>query len=222
MMTKNGSKLVSESSSAPFPSIGNRRTFQLGVDHVSKADARIRVIVKKRGPIDFQIDGDPFQSLVEAIISQQLNGPVAKTIFDRLKALVNSEPISAETLGQVSVSRMRKAGVSPQKIRYLKDLTSRILKGRLNLHDLKLMPDEEIIRQLDEVKGIGPWTAHMFLLFTLGRTDVLPVGDLGIQKSIQKVYSLRKLPNAERIGQIAESWHPYCSVASIYLWHAKS
>lgn len=221
MMTKNGSKLVSESSSAPFPNIGNRHTFQLGVDHISKADAKIRAIVKKRGLIDFQIDGDPFESLVEAIISQQLNGPVARTIFGRLKATVNIEPISAESLGQVSVSKMRKAGVSPQKIRYLKDLTSRILKGRLNLRDLKLMPDEEIIRQLDEVKGIGTWTAHMFLLFTLGRTDVLPVGDLGIQKSIQRVYSLRKRPNAERISQIAESWHPYCSIASIYLWHAK-
>jgi DNA-3-methyladenine glycosylase II len=159
--------------------------------------------------------------LVEAIISQQLNGLVARTIFGRLKTIVNSEPISADSLGQVSVSRMRKAGVSPQKIRYLKDLTSRIRKGQLNLRDLARRSDDEVIRQLDEVKGIGPWTAHMFLLFTLGRTDVLPVDDLGIQKSIQRVYSLRKRPNAERIGEIAESWHPYCSIASLYLWHAK-
>jgi len=220
-MPEKESKLVTESNSSSFPSIGNPHTFQLGVDHVSKADARIRAIVKKRGKIEFQIDGDPFESLVEAIISQQLNGLVARTIFGRLKTTVNSEPISSESLGQVSAPRMRKAGVSPQKIRYLKDLTSRILKGQLNLHDLKRLPDEEIIRQLDEVKGIGPWTAHMFLLFTLGRTDVLPVDDLGIQKSIQRVYSLRKRPNAERIGEIAESWHPYCSIASLYLWHAK-
>lgn len=213
--------MKAEPDPADFPSIGNRHTFQLGVDHVSKADARIRAIVKKRGTIDFEIDGDPFESLVEAIISQQLNGPVARIIFGRLKAIVNTEPISADILGQVSVPKMRKAGVSPQKIRYLKDLTSRVLKGRLNLHDLKHMPDDEIIRQLDEVKGIGPWTAHMYLLFTLGRTDVLPVDDLGIQKSIQRVYSLRKRPNAERISQIAESWHPYCSIASLYLWHAK-
>lgn len=220
-MPKKESKPVTELNSAPFPSIGNPRTFQLGVDHVSKADARMRAIVKKRGLIDFQIDGDPFESLVEAIISQQLNGLVARTIFGRLKAIVNSEPISADSLGRVSVPRMRKAGVSPQKIRYLKDLTSRIRKGQLNLHDLKRRPDNEVIRQLDEVKGIGPWTAHMFLLFTLGRTDVLPVDDLGIQKSIQRIYSLRKRPNAERIGEIAESWHPYCSIASLYLWHAK-
>lgn len=221
-MPKNESKLVpSQSNSGPFPSIGNPHTFQLGVNHISKADRKIRSLIKKRGTINFHIDGDPFESLVETIISQQLNGAVARIIFGRLKAIVNSEIINADSLGRVPVSRMRKAGVSPQKIRYLKDLTSRILEGQLNLHDLKRRSDNEIIRQLDEVKGIGPWTAHMFLLFTLGRTDVLPVDDLGIQKSIQKVYSLRKRPNAERISEIAESWHPYCSIASLYLWHAK-
>ncbi|MGA2626294.1 MAG: DNA-3-methyladenine glycosylase 2 family protein [Candidatus Bathyarchaeia archaeon] len=220
-MPKNGSNIVAQYSSASFPNIGSPHTFRLGVDHVSKSDPNIRTLVKKIGVIDFHLDGDPFESLVEAIISQQLNGAVARTIFGRLKAMVNSETITAESLGRVPVPKMRKAGVSPQKIRYLKDLTSRILGGKLNLHDLKRRPDDEIIRQLDEVKGIGPWTAHMFLLFTLGRTDVLPVDDLGIQKSIQRVYSLRKRPNAERINKIADSWHPYCSIASLYLWHAK-
>jgi len=207
--------------SSPFPSIGNSHTFRLGVKHISRADAKIRPIIKEHGIINFQIDGDPFESLVEAIISQQLNGLVARTIFGRLKTLVNSETISAKGLEHVSIPKMRKAGVSPQKIRYLKDLTSRILEGQLNLPDLKRMPDDEVIRQLDEVKGIGPWTAHMFLLFNLGRTDVLPVDDLGIQKSIQRVYSLRKLPKAERICEVAQNWHPYCSIASLYLWHAR-
>ena len=213
--------MVAQFSSAPFPTIGNPHTFQLGVDYVSRNDPKIRTLVKKLGVIDFHLDGDPFESLVESIISQQLNGAVARAIFGRLKTIVNSDTITADSLGRVPIPRMRKAGVSPQKIRYLKDLTSRILEGKLNLHDLKRRPDDEIIRQLDEVKGIGPWTAHMFLLFTLGRTDVLPVDDLGIQKSIQRVYSLRKRPNAERINEIAYSWHPYCSIASLYLWHAK-
>jgi len=220
-MPKNESHLIPRFNSAPFPSIGNSHTFRLGVEHISKADVKIRSLIKEHGIINFQIDGDPFESLVEAIISQQLNGPVARTIFGRLKILVNSEIINAKSLEQVSVPEMRKAGVSPQKIRYLKDLTARVLEGQLNLHDLTGRPDEEVIHQLDEVKGIGPWTAHMFLLFTLGRTDVLPVDDLGIQKSIQRVYSLRKRPNTERISKIAESWHPYCSIASLYLWHAK-
>ena len=204
-----------------FPSIGERRTFQLGVDHVCRVDPKIRQLVKKLGMIEFEAGGDPFESLVEAIISQQLNGQAAKVIFGRLKALVKSEFVDAQALHNIIASKLRKAGVSPQKIRYLKDLSSQVVKGRLDLDDLNSRPDGEVIRILDEVKGIGPWTAHMFLLFTLGRPDILPVGDLGIQMSIRKVYSLRKLPNPEKIEMIARNWHPYCSVASLYLWHAK-
>ncbi len=204
-----------------FPSIGERRTFQQGVDHISRVDPKIRQLVKKHGMIEFEVGGDPFESLVEAIISQQLNGHAARVIFGKLKALVKSEIVVAQALESVPASKLRKAGVSPQKIRYLKGLSSRVVSGRLDLHDFDSRPDDEVIRILDEVKGIGPWTAHMFLLFTLGRPDVLPVDDLGIQMSIRKVYSLRKLPNAEKIKKIARHWHPYCSVASLYLWHAK-
>jgi DNA-3-methyladenine glycosylase II len=171
--------------------------------------------------IEFENGGDPFESLVEAIISQQLNGQVARTIFGRVRALVaKTEIVDARTLGRIPHSKLKRAGVSPQKIRYLKDLSSQVVKGRLVLRDLNSKPDDEVFQILDEVKGIGPWTAHMFLLFTLGRPDVLPVDDLGIQKSIRKLYSLRKLPNAEKIKKIARDWHPYCSVASLYLWHA--
>jgi DNA-3-methyladenine glycosylase II len=178
------------------------------------------VLVKKHGLIGFEVDGDPFESLVGSILSQQLNGAVAKSIFEKLKA-ISSDPISAQSLKEISTSKLRRIGVSPQKISYLRDLSSRVLSGHLDLDDLKDRSDDEIIRALDEVKGIGPWTAHMFLLFTLGRTDVLPVGDLGIQMSIRKVYSLRKDPDAEKIRKIARNWHPYCSVASLYLWREK-
>jgi DNA-3-methyladenine glycosylase II len=159
--------------------------------------------------------------LVEAIISQQLNGRAATLIFGKLKALLSTEVIDAPSLHKLPASRLRKVGVSPQKIRYLRDLSSRVVRGKLNLENLKNMPDDEVIQILDEVKGIGPWTAHMFLLFTLGRPDVLPVDDLGIQTSIRKVYSLRQLPDGKRIQKIAKKWHPYCSVASLYLWHSK-
>jgi DNA-3-methyladenine glycosylase II len=142
-------------------------------------------------------------------------------IFGKLKALLHTDIIDAPSLHKVSASRLRKVGVSPQKIRYLRDLSSRVVRGKLNLENLKNMPDDEVIQILDEVKGIGPWTAHMFLLFTLGRPDVLPVDDLGIQTSIRKVYSLRQLPDGKRIQKIAKNWHPYCSVASLYLWHSK-
>jgi DNA-3-methyladenine glycosylase II len=205
----------------PFPNINERRTFQLGAKHVSKVDPKLQQLVKELGQIDFEAGGDPFESLVEAIISQQLSGKSARAIFGRLKALIGSEVIEAQALKRMHVSRLRKAGVSPQKVRYLKDLSSRVANGQLDLERLKEMEDAEVIRILDEVKGIGPWTAHMFLLFTLGRPDVLPVDDLGIQLAVKMVYSLRKLPSAKKIEEIASNWHPYCSVASLYLWHAK-
>ena len=206
----------------PFVNINEPRTFQLGARHLSKADPKIRQLVKTLGPIEFDAGGDPFESLVEAIISQQLSGQSARAIFGRLKAAMGCEVIEAQALKRMHVSRLRKAGVSPQKIRYLRDLSSRVANGQLDLNGLKEMDDGEVVRVLDEVKGIGPWTAHMFLLFTLGRPDVLPVDDLGIQMAVKRVYSLRKLPGAKKIEEIASKWHPYCSVASLYLWHAKN
>ena len=204
-----------------FPDISKPQTFQLGARHISRVDPKICELVKQHGPIKFTIDGDPFESLVEAIISQQLSGQSARAIFGKMKALLQAEVIDAQALNKLTPSKMRRAGVSPQKIRYLKDLSSRVVKGRLDLNLLRWKSDDEVVRVLDEVKGIGPWTAHMFLLFVLGRPDVLPVGDLGIQLAIQKVYSLRKLPKAKKIEKIATNWHPYCSIASLYLWHAK-
>ncbi|MGA2462358.1 MAG: DNA-3-methyladenine glycosylase [Candidatus Bathyarchaeia archaeon] len=204
-----------------FPNISKPQTFQLGARHISRVDPKIRELVKKHGPIKFTVDGDPFESLVEAIISQQLSGQSARAIFGKLKALLQTEVIDAQALNNLTASKLRKAGVSPQKIRYLKDLSSRVVNGQLDLNPLRRKSDDEVIRILDEVKGIGPWTAQMFLLFVLGRPDVLPADDLGIQLAIQKVYSLRKLPKAEKIEEIATNWHPYCSIASLYLWHAK-
>ena len=204
-----------------FPNISEPRAFQLGVEHVSRADPQIRQLVKKLGLIEFEAGGDPFESLVEAIISQQLSGKSARSIFNKLKALVRSETIDAQTLKKIPASKLRKAGVSPQKSRYLKDLSSQVVNGALDLDSLKMKPDDEVVRILDEAKGIGPWTAQMFLLFTLGRPDILPINDLGIQMAIRRVYSLRKLPTAKKIQQIASKWHPYCSIASLYLWHSK-
>ncbi|HYW01709.1 MAG TPA: hypothetical protein VE862_09575 [Candidatus Acidoferrum sp.] len=204
-----------------FPCIGEPQTFRAGARHVSRHDPKIRVLVKRHGSIAFEVDDDPFESLVGSILSQQLNGAVAKSIFEKLNAIC-SGTISAESLNMISTSKLRRIGVSPQKVSYLKDLSARVVGSRLDLDDLKNRSDDEIIRILDEVKGIGPWTAHMFLLFTLGRPDVLPVGDLGIQMSIRKLYSLRKDPDAEKIRKIARNWHPYCSVASLYLWREKA
>jgi len=194
----------------------------LGVDHICKVDHKLRRLVNEHGLFEFTCDTDPFESLVEAVISQQLNGSAASSIFTKLKSSLDGELITAQSLIGFPVSKFKRAGVSPQKILYLKDLSERVVTGKLRLKELRKMSDDEVVRILDEVKGIGPWTAHMFLLFTLGRSDVLPVDDLGIQISIRKVYALRKKPSRERIMQLAKKWHPYCSIASLYLWRTKA
>ena len=204
-----------------YPDISNPRIFRQGMRHITRVDPKIRKLIKTIGPIKFTIDEDPFESLVESIISQQLSWQSATAIFRKLKTSLNRKVIDAQSLSELTDSELRQAGVSPQKILYLRDLTSRVLNGRLELKTLSAKADDEAVRVLDEVKGIGSWTAQMFLLFVLGRPDVLPVDDLGIQLAIKKVYSLRRLPKAEKIEKLAVNWHPYCSIAALYLWHAK-
>jgi DNA-3-methyladenine glycosylase II len=205
----------------PFPNIDDPATFRLGVDHLCKVDRKLGRLIKKHGLFEFTCEAGPFESLVEAVISQQLNSSAAESIFTKLKASLDGEHITAQSLIELPLSKFRRAGVSPQKIRYLRDLSARVVNGHLRLRELENMSDDEVVRTLDEVKGIGPWTAHMFLLFTLGRSDVLPVDDLGIQVSMRKVYALRNRPSQERIRQLAKNWHPYCSIASLYLWRTK-
>ncbi len=164
---------------------------------------------------------DPFQSLVHAIISQQLSTRAAATIAARVDALLggSSTPVS---LAQVSDGRLRSAGLSGQKVSYLRALCEQLTGGSLSLEALDSMPDEEVIGALTQVKGIGRWTAEMFLMFRLHRPDVLPVGDLGIGKAVQRAYRLRTVPSPTRLLRLGESWRPYRSVACWYLWASLS
>ena len=160
---------------------------------------------------------DPFQALVHAIISQQLSTRAAATIAARVDALVKGLP-DAVRLAAVSDAQLRSAGLSGQKVSYLRDLCERIAAGSLPLETFDGLPDEEVIAALTRVKGIGRWTAEMFLMFRLHRPDVLPVGDLGIVKAVQRAYRLRTLPSPTRLLRLGESWRPYRSVACWYLW----
>ena len=164
---------------------------------------------------------DPFRALVHAIISQQLSTRAAATIAARVDALLggSSTPVS---LAQVSDARLRSAGLSGQKVSYLRALSSHVTDGSLVLGALDAMPDEEVIAVLTQVKGIGRWTAEMFLMFRLHRPDVLPVGDLGIGKAVQRAYGLRTFPSSTRLLRLGESWRPYRSVACWYLWASLS
>jgi DNA-3-methyladenine glycosylase II len=162
---------------------------------------------------------DHLSALVGSIVSQQLSTKAAATIFARFLALFPDHhiPDAAAIAGQTDAA-LRGAGLSGQKVGYMRDLSARIADGRLNLDELEALPDEDVIARLTSVKGFGRWTAEMFLMFRLHRPDVLPAGDLGIVNAVQRLYGLRKRPDAKRVLKIGEAWKPYRSVASWYLW----
>ena len=162
---------------------------------------------------------DHLTALVGAIVSQQLSTRAAATIFGRFLALVpEGAALTAARIDEMSDAALRSVGLSGQKVGYLRDLSARIVDGRLQLDEIEVLPDEAVIERLVSVKGFGRWTAEMFLMFRLHRPDVLPVGDLGIVKAMQRLYRLRKVPDAKRILAIGDAWRPYRSVACWYLW----
>jgi DNA-3-methyladenine glycosylase II len=163
--------------------------------------------------------GDHLTALVGSIVSQQLSTKAASTIFQRVLSLIpGGTGFTAGGIDALSDDALRGAGLSRQKVGYLRDLSARIIDGRLRLDELDALPDEAVIERLVAVKGFGRWTAEMFLMFRLHRPDVLPVGDLGIVKAIQRLYRLRTVPAPKRILTIGEAWRPYRSVACWYLW----
>jgi DNA-3-methyladenine glycosylase II len=162
---------------------------------------------------------DHLTALVGAIVSQQLSTRAAATILARVLALFpEGEVISAPGIARLDDAALRGAGLSGQKVRYLRDLCTHLDDGRLSLEMLDQLPDEAVIESLTRVKGFGRWTAQMFLMFRLHRPDVLPVDDLGIVNAVRRLYRLRKKPDAKRIAKLGEAWRPYRSVASWYLW----
>jgi DNA-3-methyladenine glycosylase II len=212
-----GSNLTSKAR-VRVASIGSLRTFRKAIEHLRASDPKLAEVIDRQKQIEFVPEGEMFPSLVESILTQQLAWAAASAIIGRVRALFPGGVIEPAALCTMPVRKLRKAGVSPQKIRYLKDLSRRVVKGQLDLDLLKERSDLEMLEALDEVLGIGPWTIHMLLIFTLGRPDVLPVDDLGIRKAIQKIYSLPEMPKKDEIEALAKNWHPYCSVASLYLW----
>ena len=186
---------------------------------LARRDPVIRDLMREHGACglaDAQ-HTDPLQALLHAIVSQQLSTKAAATITARFEALYGGVPTPAH-IAATSDEQLRAVGLSSQKIGYIRDLCRRINDGALPLAALDAMPDEAVIEALTAVKGIGRWTAEMFLMFRLHRPDVLPVGDLGIVKAVQRAYRLRKVPTPERLTRIGESWRPYRSIACWYLW----
>jgi DNA-3-methyladenine glycosylase II len=187
--------------------------------HLKRSDAVLGELIERLGPYRMEFREPVFETLVRSIVSQQLSGKVARVIFGRLQAAARSE-ITAESILRLRSARMRALGLSKQKIEYIRDLAKRTRAGEVDFAALPAMEDEEITRRLTEVKGIGVWTAQMFLIFALRRTNVLPTGDLGIRAAIRKVYGLPDLPKPAEIERLAAPWHPYCTIASWYLWRS--
>jgi DNA-3-methyladenine glycosylase II len=189
------------------------------INHLRKSDPVLAEIIRQVGR--YRIDYKPatFHSLARSIVFQQLSGKAASTIFGRLVS-ATSDPLRPETVLKLTVADMRPLGLSQQKAAYVRDLAAKAAAGEIRFEKLPRLSDEKIIAELTQVKGVGVWTAHMFLMFALRRPNVLPVGDLGIRNAIQRAYKLDTAPGPAEIQRIAEPWHPYCSVASWYLWRS--
>ena len=186
---------------------------------LARRDPVIRDLMRRYGPCGLAQaqHTDPLRALIHAIISQQLSTRAAATIEGRFRALYGGVPTPSQVAATPD-AQLRAVGLSAQKGRYLRDLYRRVEDGSLPLTRLGVMSDDEVVAVLTEVKGIGRWTAEMFLMFRLHRPDVLPVDDLGIVKAVQRAYGLRKAPTPERLTRLGESWRPYRSVACWYLW----
>jgi DNA-3-methyladenine glycosylase II len=200
-------------------SVFHERT-ELARTHLRSADPVMRRIIAEVGPFTLRPQRDRFKMLVRSIISQQISTGAARSIRKRLEELAAPDGLTAASLGRFSPEQLRTAGVSPQKAKYILDLSENVKEGGVNLQQMGRYSDERVIEQLTIVKGIGRWTAQMFLIFALGRLDVFPHDDLGVRSAIRNRYDLDELPGKETSCAIAETWRPYASVASWYCWRS--
>jgi DNA-3-methyladenine glycosylase II len=193
-----------------------------GEEHIAKNDKKLAPIIAASGPSRIKPHTDHYGELVGSIVGQQLSSIAAGTIWRRVLDLFGGKMPTPQQLIKINDQKLRDAGLSWAKVRYVKDLAQHVLDGRLDLEHIATMPNEQVIEQLTAVKGIGEWSAHMFMMFGLGRLDVLPVGDLGVRKAVMNLYGLAEMPDPARMVTIANknNWHPYESVASWYLWQS--
>ncbi|MFQ5665779.1 MAG: DNA-3-methyladenine glycosylase family protein [Candidatus Binatia bacterium] len=191
-----------------------------GTAHLRQADPRLGAVIEQVGACRLQPRGQIYRSLFRAVLYQQLAGAAAAAIEGRLRGhFAGTIPSPADFL-RARPQSLRRTGVSGRKLSYLRDLATAFATGRLRPQRLARLTDEEIVAAVTTVHGIGEWTAHMLLIFSLGRPDVLPVGDYGVRKGIQRLYALRRFPQAGTLTRIAAPWRPYRSIASWYIWRS--
>jgi DNA-3-methyladenine glycosylase II len=192
---------------------------QEAIYHLRRQDPVMAGIIDRVGEYRIEFRDPDFETLVKSIVYQQLSGRVANVIFGRLAAAAGGKLTPAGVL-KLRPSRMRSLGLSTQKTAYIRDLARHTRDGAIRFEELAALADAEVIAHLTQVKGIGVWTAHMFLIFALRRLDILPTGDLGIRNAIRRAYGLLELPAPSEMEIMAERWRPFCTVACWYLWRS--
>ncbi len=189
--------------------------------HLKKSDPTLRAIIERVGPYRIAYREPTFETLVRSIVYQQLHGKAAAAIFGRLQEAASGRAgMTPARVLRIRDEAARALGLSAQKWRYIRDLAERTATGEIDFDCLPDLPDEDVIDQLTRVKGVGVWTAHMFLIFALARPDVLPTGDLGVRAAIKKAWNLEELPAPVKMEELAAPWRPWRSVASWYLWRS--
>lgn len=192
-----------------------------GIKKLSSIDIRLKTFLQKFSVPVLPIEKNYFWSLCRSVIYQQISGKAAKKISDRYLSLFDQDvKMTPADVLEIDIEKIYKVGISRQKSSYIKNIADAFSKNIINEKKISELDDQEIIKQLTSIKGVGRWTAEMFLIFTLRRTDVFPVTDLGVQKGFQIFYSLDKLPTIEMMNQKSESWRPYRTIMSLYLWYA--
>jgi DNA-3-methyladenine glycosylase II len=197
------------------------------LDHLSRSDDTLAALIGRIGPLDLDErakrrgrPADAYGALLRSIVGQQLSVKAARSIYDRLVALFGGDTPTPRELLAADPEALRGVGLSRGKVLYVRSLAEHVEDGELHLDSLTEMSDEQVIAELTAVKGLGVWTAHMFLIFHLARPDVLPVGDLGVRRAVERAYGLEGLPDAETLERLGERWAPYRSLASLYLWES--
>ena len=208
--------------SGGFESMADRKVWLRAMRNLRKKDRELKRIIDKHGVITSNWGpNSPYEAIVDSFIFQQISGSAAEAILKKFERLYGGRLPTPREFLRTPQQKIRSAGVSPQKYSYIKDLCERLVRNELDLDGLRKLPDEEVIAILDDVKGIGRWTAEMFLMFSLKRVDVFPVDDLGIRNAMTNVYGFRHRPSREAMLKLSEKWAPYRSVASLYLWRSQ-
>jgi len=190
------------------------------LDHLKRGDPVLAAVIGAVGAFQMTYREPTFETLARAIVFQQLNGTAARTIWQRLVDAAGGEPLTPDKLLRLRMPSLRRVGLSQAKATYVRELARHVSTDKLDFTALPGLPDDQVIAALTQVKGVGEWTAHMFLIFALRRPDVLPIGDYGVRAAIKKLYRKRTLPTPRNMEKLARTWRPYCSVASWYLWRS--